>query len=310
MTQCPARIRIGTRKSALAVAQAIEVKNRLLGAFPDLTQEQIELVKMQTTGDQIQDRHLADIGGKGLFTKEIEEALHSGDIDIAVHSMKDMPDTLPNGMVIDCILEREDPRDAFISVNHLSIDALPKGALIGTSSVRRQAQLLKIRPDLNLIPFRGNVQTRLRKLEEGQVEATFLAVAGLKRLDMQDHITQAIDPDIMLPAVAQGAIGVECLAKNKHILEVIAHINHKKSNVRVQAERGFLKALNGSCSTPIGALCHYQEDNSIHLRGMIANLGGNEIHMVERRGNASDAEKLGLDAGEEIIRNFGYLLQD
>jgi len=299
--KCPAVIRIGTRKSALAVAQATEVKNRLLGAFPEITQDQIILVKMDTTGDQIQDRHLAEIGGKGLFTKEIEEALAAGEIDMAVHSMKDMPDTLPEGQCIECILEREDPRDAFLSTKAKSIEDLPEGAVIGTSSVRRQSQLLKIRPDLKMVQFRGNVNTRLKKLENGDVDATLLAVAGLKRIDLASKITSELSPDVMLPAVAQGAIGVECLEDNEHILRVLEVINHQDSKYRVTAERGFLKALNGSCSTPIAALADFKEDGTLHLKTMLASVDGKIAHFAEREGDAEDAEAMGIDAGKEVL---------
>jgi len=305
---CPAKIRIGTRKSRLAVAQALEVKNRLLGAFPELTQEQVEIVKMTTTGDEIQDRHLAEIGGKGLFTKEIEEALFRGEVDMAVHSMKDMPDTLPDGLVINCILEREDPRDALISRKVGSIEKLPQGAVIGTSSVRRQSQLLAIRPDLKIVQFRGNVITRLEKLDRGDVDATILAAAGLRRLEMEKEITDTISTDVMLPAVSQGAIGVECLADNKHMLEVLSHINHAPSNTRVSAERGFLKALNGSCSTPIGAYADFRHNGDLYLRCMLSSVDGKVIYRAERSGKPDVAEEMGFDAGREILAKGGDLI--
>ncbi len=306
--KCPARIRIGTRKSRLAVAQAMEVKNRLLGAFPFLNQEQIELVKMETTGDRIQNRHLADIGGKGLFTKEIEEALTGGRVDIAVHSMKDMPDTLPPGMVIPCILEREDPRDAFISLRVRSLAELPQGAVLGTSSVRRQSQILKMRPDLKIVPFRGNVNTRLEKLARGEVDATLLAVAGLKRLDMAQAITEAISTEKMLPAVAQGAIGVECLESNHHILQVLAVINHPDSFTQVAAERGFLKELGGSCATPIAGLAEFTEKGTLHFQGLVASTDGAVFYRVEREGAPEDAERMGRDAGAEVKAKAGKIL--
>lgn len=306
-TRCPAIIRIGTRKSQLAIAQAMEVKNRLLGAFPELTQAQIELVTMDTTGDRIQNQPLQDIGGKGLFTKEIEEALHDGKVDIAVHSMKDMPDTLPGDMEISCILEREDPRDAFLSSKATSLMELPHGAVLGTSSVRRQAQVLKLRPDLQIVPFRGNVNTRLAKLARGEVDATLLAVAGLKRLNMASAITEEIGTDRMLPAVAQGAIGVECLTKNQHILHVLEAINHAESLTCVTAERGFLKTLGGSCATPIAGLAELQGDR-LYFRGLVASPDGREFYAVERKGAAADAEKLGTDAGAEVLKNAKELL--
>lgn len=300
---CPASIRIGTRGSALALAQAHEVQHRLLGAFPELTQNQIEIIPIMTTGDRVQDRHLAEIGGKGLFTKEIEEALFAGSIDIAVHSMKDMPDTFPDGLIIECILEREDPRDAFISHKAGTIMQLPCGAVVGTSSTRRQSQLLALRPDLRVVQFRGNVNTRLRKLEEGQVDGTLLAAAGLKRLDMGGSITSLIEPDIMLPAVAQGAIGVQCLEKSEHIRQILTRINHPRSHRRVMAERAFLKGLGGNCTTPMGALADYTGEDTLHLEVMLAKEDGSRIYRATRSGNASDAQAMGIDAAQEILSN-------
>ncbi len=307
-TKCPARVRIGTRRSELAVAQSMEVKNRLLGAFPELTQRQIEIVKIQTTGDRIQDRHLAEIGGKGLFTREIEEALFEERIDIAVHSMKDMTDELPAGLVINCILEREDPRDAFISGKASSLEELPKGASVGTSSMRRQSQILRVRPDLKIVPMRGNVGTRLKKLKMGEADSTILAVSGLKRVDMTDRITAVIDDGVMLPAVGQGAIGVECVEKNEHIVEVLSHINHLRSNICIIAEREFLKKLGGSCTTPIAGLAELEGD-VLNFRGLVASPDGSDIYSVERRGKQEDASDLGKDAGEEVLKNAGHLLQ-
>lgn len=298
---CPAKIRIGTRSSALALAQAREVKNRLLGAFPEVKQEQIELVPFVTTGDKIQDRNLLEIGGKGLFTKELEEALYAGEIDFAVHSMKDMPDKLPDGQIIPCILEREDHRDAFVSKKYGSIEDLPQGAVVGTSSARRQSQVLALRPDISVVPFRGNVNTRLRKLEEGQVDATFLAVAGLKRLDLGQHITQAVDDNTMIPAIAQGAIGVECLEDNTHIIQVLSKINHHASFVRVFAERSFLKAMEGSCATPLGGLAVFTGDGGLIFRGWLAKTDGSVFYRVQKEGNAGHAAAIGEDAAQEML---------
>ncbi len=306
--KCPAQIRIGTRGSKLAVAQAMEVKNRLLGAFPELNQRQIEIVKIMTTGDRIQDRHLADIGGKGLFTKEIEESLFAGDIDMAVHSMKDMPDTMPDGLIIECILEREDPRDAFISHKAATIADLPEGAIIGTSSVRRQSQILSTRPDLKIVQFRGNIITRLDKLKRGDVDATLLAAAGLKRVDMESSITSIIKIDDMLPAVAQGAIGVECAEDNQHIQQVLSMINHRKSYIRIKAERGFLQTLGGSCATPIAGYAEIEGD-ILKFRGLVASTDGKEIHHVSRESTLNDAEEAGIDAGKEMLHKCGDLLQ-
>ncbi|NDF11832.1 MAG: hydroxymethylbilane synthase [Proteobacteria bacterium] len=304
---CPAKIRIGTRASRLAVAQAQEVKNRLLGAFPELTQTQIEIIKIETTGDRIQDRHLAEIGGKGLFTKEIEEGLQSGAIDIAVHSMKDMPAEFPEGLIIPCILEREDARDAFLSHKVKNCMELPKGAVVGTSSVRRQSQLLSARPDLKVVQFRGNVITRLEKLKRGDVDATFLAVAGLKRIEMADAITSVVDPKTMIPAVAQGAIGVECLSKHGHLLKVLDKINHAPSFDRVTAERAFLQELGGSCTTPMGCLAEIQ-GNTMTIHAMVAAVDGSEIHRAVRSGKVSDAIAMGRDLGQELKKKGGHVL--
>ena len=298
-TVCPAQIRIGTRGSRLAVAQANEVKNRLLGAFPELTVNQIEIIKIKTTGDRLQNENLAEIGGKGLFTKELEEALSAGTIDIAVHSMKDMPDRLPDGMVIECILEREDPREAFISKKAKTLLELPYGAVFGTSSPRRQSQALALRPDLKIVPFRGNVVTRMEKIDRGDVDATMLAVAGLKRIDMGDRITSIMEVEEILPAIAQGAIGIECLEENKHILRVLEKINHQKSKIQVEAERACLIALGGSCTTPIGALAEINGDN-IFFRAMVASMDGKIIHRAERKGKISQAKEMGGNAGKEL----------
>ncbi|MCP5361323.1 MAG: hydroxymethylbilane synthase [Hyphomicrobiales bacterium] len=302
-------IRIGTRASQLAVAQAVEVKNRILGAFPQLTQDQIELVKITTTGDKIQDRHLAEIGGKGLFTKEIEEALQADRIDLAVHSMKDMPDILPDGMEIFCVLEREDPRDAFLSPVAGGLEALPKGATVGTSSTRRQSQLLKIRPDLKIIPFRGNVNTRLRKLREGQVDATLLAVAGLRRLDMQEEITAILEPDVMLPAVCQGTIGIEIMSRNDHLKGVLTAINHERTAIRTRAERAFLHAMGGSCTTPMAGYAWYDEARTLHFAGLIAAPDGTEYFAASRQGTSEDAAAMGSEVGEELRSKGRHILE-
>jgi len=301
---CPAKIRIGTRKSNLALAQANEVKNRLLGAFPELTQDQIELVTFDTMGDLIQDKHLAEIGGKGLFTKELEESLRAGEIDFAVHSMKDMPYELPEGMVADCIVEREDSRDAFVSNISSSIESLPEGAVIGTSSIRRHVQIKKHRPDIKIVQFRGNVNTRLRKLDDGEVDATILAVAGLKRLGKEDRITSIIDKEFMMPAIAQGAICIEYLKANPHIKDVLDKINHEVSRVCITAERSFLTTLEGSCVTPIGGNAYFEEDGKLFFKGFIADIEGKEFYFAERRGTSRDAFKMGQEVGKEILKRM------
>lgn len=307
-TLCPAKIRIGTRSSKLAVAQAIETKNRLLGAFPELTQEQIELVKIITTGDKIQDRSLAEIGGKGLFTLELEEQLADGRLDLAVHSYKDMPDTLPDGLRIECVLEREDPRDALVSVEYASLDTLPKGARVGTSSLRRQAQILRLRPDLEILPIRGNVLTRMQKLEDGQFDAIIMAVAGLKRLDMAESITQIMQPEEMLPAVCQGAICVEIHESHEHIAGVLQRISHRGSTIRATAERAILHAIDGSCTTPLGGFAEIITGNKIEVRGELLSPDGKTVFTAEASGSLDDAQALGLEVGEKLKHDGKALL--
>jgi len=298
-----AKIRIGTRGSPLALAQARQVAARLAAAH-GLEPEQCELVIIKTTGDRITDRPLIEAGGKGLFTKELEEALFAGDIDLAVHSMKDMPAILPQGLVISAILEREDPRDAFVSVKYGSLDALPEGAVIGTSSPRRQAQVLRARPDLRVVGFRGNVETRLRKLEEGIADATFLACAGLNRLGLAQHITAAMPTDVMLPAVAQGAIGIEIRADDDATARLLAPLNDAATALCVAAERAYLAHLEGSCRTPIAGLAELS-GGSLHIRGEILTPNGVQAHTGSRRGNPQEAMRLGEQTAEELLRHAG-----
>jgi hydroxymethylbilane synthase len=296
-------LRIGTRGSPLALAQAHEVRARLMAAH-DLPEDAFRIEVIKTTGDAIQDRALSEAGGKGLFTKEIEEALLARTIDIAVHSMKDMPTALPGGLVITALLEREDVRDAFISPRHASIAALPSGAVVGTSSLRRRAQLLYARPDLAVVEFRGNVQTRMRKLADGVAEATFLACAGLRRLGMTDAMRAVIEPEEMLPAVAQGAIGVEAREDDAGVRNLVASINDADTERRLAAERAFLAGLDGSCRTPIGGLA-VLEGGTLRLRGEIVRPDGSERHATERHGNPGEAEALGADAAAELRRRGG-----
>ncbi|MBM3519880.1 MAG: hydroxymethylbilane synthase, partial [Alphaproteobacteria bacterium] len=244
------RLRIGTRGSPLALWQAGEVRRQLAAAH-GLAAGDIEIVTITTTGDRVRDRPLAEIGGKGLFTKEIEEALAAGDIHMAVHSMKDMPARLPEGLVIPALLIRADPRDAFLSPVAKRLADLPQGAVVGSSSVRRTAQLLRLRPDLKTVQFRGNVETRLRKLSDGVAQATFLAAAGLHRLGLADRITSLVPVEEMLPAVAQGAIGVEIRAADRATADLVAAIHHDETGIAVTCERAFLAALDGSCRTPL-----------------------------------------------------------
>ncbi len=302
-----APFRLGTRGSPLALAQAREVRARLAAAHQALAAEDaIEIVVIKTTGDRIQDRALAEIGGKGLFTKEIEEALLAGDIDAAVHSMKDVPTWLPDGLVVEHVLPREDPRDAFFSPHGRSIADLPEGARVGTSSLRRQAQVLAVRPDLRVAPLRGNVATRLRKLDEGQVDATLLAVAGLRRLGEAEKITAALSTDEMLPAVAQGAIGLEIRADDQRSRALLDALHCAESGLRVVAERALLATLEGSCRTPIAGLAELTEDGgTLRLRGLVALPDGSVVHGAERRGPPAEAEALGEALGEELLAAAG-----
>ena len=299
-------LRIGTRGSALALAQAELVRALLAEAHPDLAPPgAIAITIIRTTGDAVTDRTLAAIGGKGLFTKEIEEALIEERIDLAVHSMKDVATWLPDGLVIDCLLEREDPRDAFFSTKAPGLMALPAGSVVGTASLRRQAQILRVRPDLEVVPIRGNVDTRLAKLAAGTVDATLLAAAGLKRLGQADRITELLAPELMLPAVAQGAIGVERRANDARTAGYLAPLDHAPTRIRVGAERALLAALDGSCKTPIAALAEFDGADRLHLRCLIVSPDGKIGHAVERSGAPAEAEALGRDAGEELRRRAG-----
>ncbi|QRZ15908.1 hydroxymethylbilane synthase [Paracoccus methylovorus] len=301
MTQMPDPqnpIRIGTRGSALALAQAHETRDRLMAAH-GLEADAFEIVVIKTTGDRVLDRPLKEIGGKGLFTREIEDALLAREIDIAVHSMKDMPTLQPDGLVIDCYLPREDVRDAFVSSQFAAIAELPQGAVVGSSSLRRRAQLAARRPDLKLVEFRGNVQTRLKKLEDGVAVATFLAMAGLSRLGMEHVARSAVGPEEMLPAVAQGCIGVERRAADERIAALLAAISDRDSALRVTAERAFLARLDGSCQTPIAGLAELDGDR-LRLRGEILRPDGSEVIAGERVGPASDGAAMGTDLAEEL----------
>ena len=296
------KIRVGTRSSALALKQADIIEKLLSDRYPEIT---IEIVTITTTGDKILDKNLASIGGKGLFIKEIEEALLDGRIDIAVHSMKDMPASMPPEFSIPCVLEREDPRDLLISHKYKTIADMPQGAVIGTSSARRAAQTLNKRPDLKIIPFRGNVQTRLRKLAEGVVDATFLAAAGMNRLGLIDsNIMHILPPADMLPAVSQGAIGIEILSNNNVMTELLHPLNHIPTFARISAERSFMRVFEGSCSTPIAALSQFAE-KTMNLECLIAKTDGSVIHKTKRSSNIADAENMGEDAALELKKLGG-----
>lgn len=296
-------LRIGTRGSVLALAQAHETRDRLMAAH-GLPQDAFQIIPIKTTGDRVLDRPLSQIGGKGLFTREIEEALTEGAIDIAVHSMKDMPTLQPDGLVIDCLLPREDVRDAFVSPHVASISALPQGAIVGSSSLRRRAQLAHRRPDLQLVEFRGNVQTRLQKLADGVAVATFLAMAGLSRLDMRHVAQSAIDPDEMLPAVAQGAIGIERRADDQGCAMLLSSINDPLTALRIEAERAFLRRLDGSCQTPIAGLATLDGDR-MTLRGEILRPDGSEVVAGVRDSLTSDGAAMGTDLAEELLSRAG-----
>lgn len=293
-------LRIGTRGSPLALAQANQVRDMLIEAHPDEPAPELDVIK--TTGDQVTDRLLADVGGKGLFTKEIEQALLGGAIDIAVHSMKDVETWLPDGLVVDCFLPREDPRDTLLGA--ASIAALPKGARIGTASMRRSAQLLAARPDLTITLMRGNVGTRLEKLAAGEVDATLLAVAGLKRLGRADAIGTVLEPGDFLPAVAQGAVGIERRAAGTQTATLLAPLNDEPTSVCVATERAMLAALDGTCRTPIGGLATLDGDR-LTLDGLLVWPDGSGLQRFQRSGDRGDAIAIGTEVGQELRRRAG-----
>ena len=298
-------LRIGTRGSPLALIQARELAGRLATAHGELAApEAIEIVAIRTTGDAVRDRTLAALGGKGLFTKEIEEALLAGTIDMAVHSLKDMATILPEGLAIACHLPRADPRDAFISPRAPRLLDLPRGAVIGSSALRRQAQLLRARPDLRVVPIRGNVETRLDKVASGVVDGTLLAVAGLVRLGREAAITEIVPADLMLPAPAQGTIAIEIRADNDHARRLLAPLDHGATAARSTAERALLAALDGSCRTPIAALAEI-DGGYLTLRARIIRPDGTECHEAARGGPVADAARLGREAGEELRQRAG-----
>ena len=300
-----ARVRIGTRGSKLALAQAQELQTRLKLAHDALMEPgAIEIVVIKTTGDKVQDRSLAEIGGKGLFIKEIEEALLNKKIDLALHSMKDVETDVTQGTGLACVLPREEINDVFISKKAQNIDELPHGSLIGTSSVRRAALLKNKRPDFKITLFRGNVETRLSKLDRGDVDATLLALAGLKRLNLQDRVTKIMSLDEMPPAVAQGAIGAQCrIPENRSDRQLwgwLEAVNHPESAVRINAERSMLKILDGSCQTPIAGYAKIDDNDCLTLTGYVVAPGGERLHMVEETGLIKDAVNIGIVVGERL----------
>jgi hydroxymethylbilane synthase len=300
-----AALKIGTRGSPLALAQANMVRDLLIASHPGL--RAVEIVIIKTTGDQVQDRPLAEIGGKGLFTKEIEEGLLARSIDLAVHSMKDVATAPPAALTIDCFLEREDPRDALIGA--ASLDALKPGARVGSASLRRGAQVMLRRPDLIVSSLRGNVGTRLARIAEGAFDATFLALAGLKRLGLADRADAVIEPEVMLPAIAQGIIGIQRRSDDLRVAALLAPLNHAPSAAVAACERAFLRGLDGSCRTPIAGLARLDGAGGLHFLGETLAPDGSARLTVERRGQAAQAAQIGTQAAQELLaRGAGALL--
>lgn len=291
------RLKIGTRGSKLALVQSKWVKEKIKQKHPNA---HVELVTIKTTGDKILDSPLSKVGGKGLFVKEIEESLLSGKVDVAVHSMKDVPAELPEGLVLSAFPKREDPRDAFVSTQYQTLNQLPKGSRVGTSSLRRAAQLLHIRPDLDVLSLRGNVETRLRKLEAGEFQAIILATAGLKRFGLADRIRQVFSTDQMLPAIGQGALGLELRADDTEAISLLDFLNHEPTRITVRAERAFLKELEGGCQVPIAAFAHLV-GKRLHLEGMVAELDGCLILRDRMGGNEEKAEEIGVKLARKLL---------
>jgi len=298
----PKRVTIGTRGSELALAQAHEVRDRLIAAHGKSVEVTIDVIS--TKGDQITDRPLSEVGGKGLFTEEIEEKLADGRIDMAVHSAKDMPTKLPDGLELSCFLEREAVEDGFISRSVQSVGELAKGAVVGSSSLRRRALLLRMRPDLKIVEFRGNVQTRLRKLDDGLAEATLLAAAGLNRLGMADVITSRFDIEVFPPAPGQGAICIESRQGDGSVTDLLDPLNHLETETALKCERSFLAALDGSCRTPIAGHAVISGDN-IRFHGMILSPDGTSFHEHHMDGTKGDATMIGLEAANILRRQAG-----
>ncbi len=289
--------RIATRQSPLALWQAQYVQQRLMAAHPGL---QVELVPMVTKGDIILDTPLAKVGGKGLFVKELEQAMLENRADLAVHSMKDVPVNFPEGLGLVTICEREDPRDAFVSNRYNALDELPQGAIVGTSSLRRQCQISARRPDLVIRTLRGNVGTRLSKLDSGEYDAIILAAAGLKRLGLEDRIRQALPAELSLPAVGQGAVGIECRLDDEVLITLLQALNHNDTAVCVRAERAMNTRLEGGCQVPIGSFA-VLEENGLWLRGLVGAPDGSQVVTGERRGPCDQAEQMGISLAEELL---------
>ena len=290
-------LKIGTRGSKLAIVQSQWVKERIEARHPDI---QVELVTIKTTGDRIIDSPLSQVGGKGLFVKEIEEALLTKRVDVAVHSIKDVPAELPEGLMLCTFPEREDPSDALVSTGDKSIDTLSPRSRVGTSSLRRSAQLLHMRPDLELVPLRGNVDTRIRKLESGEVDAIILAAAGLRRLGLAALITQIIPWEQVLPAIGQGALGLEMRREDEHTVDLLDFLNHEPTEVAVRAERSFLKELEGGCQVPVAGFASLNAE-TVYLRGMVAELDGTRVIKDEITGGKSQAEEIGIKLARKLL---------
>jgi len=292
-------IRIATRKSPLALWQAEEVSRQLKLHHPEL---EIELVKMVSKGDKILDAPLAKVGGKGLFVKELEQAMLDGEADIAVHSMKDVPMEFPEGLYLSVIMEREDPTDAFVSNNYNSLEELPEDARIGSSSLRRQLQIKEVMPSAQMLNLRGNVNSRLQKLDNGDYDAIILASAGLIRLEFEDRIKARLSPEQSLPSVGQGAVGIECRVGDAEVEALIAPLNHAHTHTRLSAERAMNNRLNGGCQVPIAGFS-ILENNEIYLRGLVGRPDGSEVVRGEIRGPANNAESLGKKLAEQLLND-------
>ena len=299
-------IRMGSRQSQLALWQTEYVRGLLQHRYPEY---EYEIIPMRTKGDKLLDVSLSKIGDKGLFTRELEQALLEGKIDLAVHSMKDLPTQLPEGLCIGAMTKRMDPRDALLSLNHVRITDLPVGAQIGTSSLRRQAQLLHLRPDLKMVDLRGNIGTRVQRLAEGQLAAIVLAAAGVERLGWQDKITEKLDYSICLPAVGQGSLGIEVREDDHIILELLREITHQATTQAILAERALLSTLEGGCQIPLGAIAEVS-GNVLYLRGMVANLEGTKLLKAEHSGQALESEKIGRELAQMLLaQGAGEILE-
>jgi len=301
------KIVIGTRGSKLALWQANWVKSEIEKRHPEL---EVSLEKIKTTGDKILDVPLAKVGGKGLFVKEIEEALLEGRVHLAVHSMKDVPTVFPDGLHLRCVTQREDPRDALISRGNVKLNDLPKGARIGTSSLRRQSQLLRIRPDFEILQLRGNLDTRLKKLDDGHFDAIVLAGAGVKRLGWQGRITEPLNPEVSLPAIGQGALGIETRTDDNYINGLVAFFDHPETSCAVRAERALLKRLEGGCQVPIAAYGTL-DGQTLNLTGLVASIDGKVFVKDAVSGPKDRAEALGVELAERLLKMGAYdILKD